>query len=160
MVAATLSKVMAEHGHAGTEPWATLAAEALAQAGYKRGGARAAVIDLLDRQGCALSAIEIEAALNDEGARTVARASVYRILEELETLGLVVRLELGQGVARFEPARPEGHHHHMVCDRCGDVIPFEDPGLERSIARLAKSTSFEVAEHDVVLRGACSDCRT
>jgi len=144
------------HTHA---PWAGHATEELARAGYRRGGARAAVIELLDGQGCALSAFEIEAALADAGARTVGRASVYRILEELEALGLVTRLDLGQGLARFEPARSEGHHHHMICRRCGDVLPFEDAGLERSIERLSRHSSFAVDDHDVVLRGVCVACR-
>jgi Fur family transcriptional regulator, ferric uptake regulator len=138
--------------------WAENAARALSTAGYRRGGARAAMLDLLDRQRCALSAVEIEEALRKSGERGVARASVYRILEELEELRLVTRVDVGQGLARFEAAREEGHHHHMVCDACGQVIPFEDPDLERSIQRLAKRVTFTVAEHDVVLHGACSDC--
>ncbi|MGI8624515.1 MAG: Fur family transcriptional regulator [Solirubrobacteraceae bacterium] len=140
--------------------WADRAADALARAGYRRGGARAAVIGLLDEQGCALSAFEIEAALAERGARPVARASVYRILEELEALRLVTRLELGRGLARFEPARAEDHHHHMICDACGDVSPFEDAGLERAIERLGGNVEFSVAEHDVTLRGTCRDCRS
>jgi Fur family ferric uptake transcriptional regulator len=150
------------HDHAATEGWAVHATEALAGAGYRRGGARAALIGLLDVQRCALSAAEIEEALRggggDGGGRPVARASIYRILEELEGLKLVTRVEVGQGLARFEAAREEGHHHHMVCDDCGTVIPFEDPELERSIQRLAQRVTFTVAEHDVVLHGACADC--
>jgi Fur family ferric uptake transcriptional regulator len=139
--------------------WAGRASEALSEAGYRRGGARAALIDLLDQQHCALSAAEIEHALRLRGGRGVARASVYRILEELEELRLVARVEVGQGLARFEAAREEGHHHHMVCDACGQIIPFEDPELERSIQRLAARATFEVAEHDVVLHGACAECK-
>ncbi len=142
-----------------TVDWAGHAAEALGRAGYRRGGARAAVVELLDQQGCALSAFEIEAALADRGSRPVARASVYRILEELEALHLITRLELGQGLARFEPARPGAHHHHMICNRCGDVLAFSDLGLERSIERLNRTIDFAVSEHDVVLRGVCKDCR-
>lgn len=138
--------------------WATQAADTLHEAGYRRGGARAAVIDLLDAQGCALSAAEIETQLNERGARTVARASVYRILEELESLGLVLRLDLGGSLARFEPVRSGGHHHHMICDDCGDVFPFEDSGLERSIERVSRTVAFKVATHDVVLHGRCGDC--
>jgi Fur family ferric uptake transcriptional regulator len=147
-----------KHDHSG---WAAAATEALAGAGYRRGGARAAVIGLLDEQRCALSAAEIEDALRHPTAsrRGVARASVYRILEELEALRLVTRVEVGQGLARFEAAREEGHHHHMVCDDCGRVIPFEDPELERSITRLARRVTFAVAEHDVVLHGACAECQ-
>jgi Fur family ferric uptake transcriptional regulator len=146
------------HDHAAA-PWADRATEALAGAGYRRGGARAALIALLDEQRCALSAAEIEHALRDRDGRAVARASIYRILEELETLRMITRVEVGQGLARFEAAREEGHHHHMVCDACGQVIPFEDPDLERAIQRLAKRVTFTVAEHDVVLHGACADCQ-
>ena len=88
----------------------------------------------------------------------MARASIYRILEELEALKLVTRVEVGQGLARFEAARPEGHHHHMVCDACGDVIPFEDADLEKAIQRLARRVTFTVSEHDVVLHGSCAGC--
>lgn len=144
------------HTHA---PWAGHAASELARAGYRRGGARAAVIELLDGQGCALSAFEIEAALAAQGSRPVARASVYRILEELEALRLVTRLDLGQGLARFEPARADDHHHHMICHSCGEVLPFEDADLERAIDRLSRRSAFAVDEHDVVLRGTCGACR-
>jgi|tagenome__1003787_1003787.scaffolds.fasta_scaffold20360965_2 Fur family ferric uptake transcriptional regulator len=148
------------HDHGSAECWAQRATDALVDAGYRRGGARAALIDLLDVQRCALSAAEIEDALREDpsGGRAVARASIYRILEELEQLKLVTRVEVGQGLARFEAARPDGHHHHMVCDACGQVIPFEDPELERSIQKLARRVTFTVAEHDVVLHGACADC--
>jgi Fur family ferric uptake transcriptional regulator len=141
------------------EPWGQRATRALADAGYRRGGARAAVVELLDAQQCALSAVEIEEALRAHGGRAVARASIYRILEELERLRLVARIEVGQGLARFEAVRHEEHHHHMVCDRCGDVIPFADDELERTIRRLTRKVAFDVAEHDVVLHGACADCR-
>jgi len=148
-----------DHGCAAGACWAQRATEALGAAGYRRGGARASLIALLDEQRCALSAAEIEETLGAaDGGRPVARASIYRILEELEGLKLVTRVEVGHGLARFEAHRSEGHHHHMVCDACGDVIPFEDPDLERSIQRLAQRLTFAVAEHDVVLHGSCAAC--
>ena len=70
------------------QSWAEHAERRLAEAGFRRGGARAAVIALLDRQACALSAYEIEDELRADG-RGVARASVYRVLDELVGLGLV-----------------------------------------------------------------------
>jgi Fur family ferric uptake transcriptional regulator len=139
--------------------WADLAGEKLAEAGYRRGGARQAIVDLLARQPCALSALDIEDALRSS-QRRVARASVYRVLDELERLRLIQRLELGQGITRYEALHPEGrhHHHHLVCDACGEVIPFEDEELERTIHRVADRVAFDVAEHEIVLHGACSDC--
>jgi Fur family ferric uptake transcriptional regulator len=161
-----MDPVKAQHGHDHAHPcadgecWAERATEALAAAGYRRGGARASLIELLDDQRGALSAAEMEESLAAAGgsSRPVARASIYRILEELEALKLVTRVEVGQGLARFEAHRSEGHHHHMVCDACGVVIPFEDDELERSIQRLAQKVTFTVAEHDVVLHGSCAEC--
>ena len=146
------------HVHSTASHWAERASRELADAGYRRGGARAAVVDLLAAQGCGLSAFEIEAKLEASEGRSVARASVYRVLEELESLALVTRLDLGQGLARFEPAHPDHHHHHMVCDVCGDVLPFEDSGLERAIQRLGRASAFTVSDHEVTLRGTCASC--
>lgn len=152
----------AAHPHpapgSGDHPWAEQAAGRLADAGYRRGGARQAVIDLLAAQPCALSAQEIEDALRGS-AREVARASVYRVLDELEQLKLVTRIEVGQGTTRYEPHHRDHHHHHLVCDDCGEVIPFEDEELERTIDRVAGRVAFDVAEHDIVLHGSCGDCR-
>ncbi len=145
-------------GHAhDDEDWAQRAAEHLAAAGYRRGGARQAVVDLLAAQPCALSAQEIEAALRGS-AREVARASVYRVLDELEQLGLVSRIEVGQGTTRYEPQHLHTHHHHLVCSACGELIPFEDDELERTIARVARRVAFDVTEHDIVLHGTCAEC--
>ena len=131
----------------------------LASAGYRRGGARNAVVELLERQRCALTAQEIDDRLRAEGGG-VGRASVYRILELLTELRLVQRIDVGQGVARYERHQPDGdHHHHLVCDRCGRVAPFEDPALEQAIERVSRRLSFAVDDHDVVLHGACGDCR-
>ena len=138
--------------------WASSAERALSDAGYRRGGARGAILELLDEQTCALSAVEIERALLQRG-REVSRASVYRVMEELEAIALVQRVEIGQGIVRYEPVRHgAGHHHHLVCDRCGRLQPFTDDGLERAIRRASERLPVEVSEHEIVLRGACETC--
>src|ERR1022692_1597096 len=104
--------------HAVSDSWVERAEATLAAAGHKRGGARRAVLDLLDGQRCALTAVEIEDALRGE-SRRVSRASVYRILDELERLRLVQRVETGQAMVRYERVcGHEEHHHHLVCDEC------------------------------------------
>jgi Fur family ferric uptake transcriptional regulator len=141
--------------------WYDRASRALADAGYRRGGARLAVLQLLDNQPCALSAVEIEGAIRhqSQAPRTASRASVYRILDELTALGLVARLDVGQGIVRFEAVREgTGHHHHLICDHCGTLTPFTDEELERTIRQVAQRVPLNVAEHEVVLHGACSDC--
>ncbi len=94
-----------------------------------------------------------------ERGREVGIASVYRALDTLAGLGLIQRLELGDGTARYEAVAPSGeHHHHLVCVDCGLVEPFDDDGLEQAISALSKRASFAVREHEVVLRGRCAAC--
>ena len=139
--------------------WVEHALSELGRAGYRRGGARTAVVEVLGRHSCARTALEIDDELRAEDRR-VGRASVYRALEQLDGLGLVTKVDVGHGTARYEPVRPGGHHHHhIVCDDCGNVLPFEDPELERSIDRLSRRLDFAVAEHDVVLHGSCGCTR-
>lgn len=151
----------ADHGP--DTDWGEHARAVLAHAGHNRGAARDRLIDVLADQDCALSALEIEAVLRRDppGQRPVGRASIYRVLELLYTHDLINRLEVGDGIARYEPADPTGehHHHHLVCDQCGKLVPFEDPALERSIDQLSARLGFRTAEHEVTLHGDCPDCR-
>jgi Fur family transcriptional regulator, ferric uptake regulator len=141
--------------------WLTQAEATLAAAGRKKGGARRAILELLGAESCALTAIEIEDALRAEPSRQVSRASVYRILDELEGLGLVQRVDIGQPRVRYERVcEREDHHHHLVCDACGVVMPFSDPALERAISSLSERVPLAVSEHEIVLHGSCRDCRT
>jgi Fur family ferric uptake transcriptional regulator len=138
--------------------WSEHALSSLADAGYRRGGARRELITLMGEQQCALSALELEAALAT-GGRRVSRASIYRILEELEQVHAVQRVDIGAGISRYEPIRQgRGHHHHLVCEQCGRIEPFSDEGLERAITRLSERVPLKVSEHEVLLRGACTDC--
>ncbi|HXB17042.1 MAG TPA: transcriptional repressor [Solirubrobacteraceae bacterium] len=141
-----------------TGTWAQHAQDVLSQSGHRSGQARGALLELLDAQPCALSALEIEDALR-ASRRPVARASIYRILDELERLHLVQRVEVGHEMARYEPLRAgHGHHHHLVCENCGTVEPFTDERLEQEMRRLSERLPMQVAEHEVVLRGACKTC--
>jgi Fur family transcriptional regulator, ferric uptake regulator len=134
--------------------WTKLATEALSKAGFRSGGGRRQVLELLGSEGCALTALEIDRRLPGVG-----RATVYRALEQLESLGLVQRVDLGGEAAGYERLDPEGHHHHhIVCERCGRVVAFEDEGLERAIVALGKRPDFQVSSHEVTLRGRCSTC--
>ena len=139
--------------------WVQSAEARLAAAGRKRGGARRALLELLDGEECALTALELEEALRERSSRRVSRASVYRILDELERLGLVQRVETGQAMVRYERVcEHEEHHHHLVCDECGVVMPFSDPELERAISSLSERVPLAVSEHEIVIHGACRDC--
>jgi Fur family transcriptional regulator, ferric uptake regulator len=135
------------------DDWAEHALRTLAKAGYRSSEPRQIVIETMAGQGCSLTAREIA-----EGS-SVGLASIYRTLDLLDRTGLAKRFEIGEGSARYEPAYPSGeHHHHIVCDSCGNVVPFEDDGLEQAIERLAGRVEFAVNAHDVTLHGECPAC--
>ena len=141
------------------DSWREHTERSLREAGFRAGGARAAVLDLISGQDCCASAQEIHESLRGRG-RSVGIASVYRVLEVLSDLRLVQRVDVGDGITRFERASPGGdHHHHVVCEDCGKVEPFSDPSLERAIASASGRLGYNVDAHEVVLRGECGDCR-
>ena len=134
--------------------WAEYALSELDAAGYRRGGSRRRVIDFLGTRDCAVTALEIDRELDRVG-----RASVYRTLEQLEDLGLVQRVELGRDSTAYERVDPTGHHHHhLVCNRCGRVLPFEDPRLEDAIHEVKAKEGFTIEGHEVTLWGTCGRC--
>jgi len=141
-----------------TSNWAETTIASLQAKGHRSGDARRAVVELLGRQQCCLTAQEIFDQLRSEGRR-VGIASVYRTLEQLSRDGYVQRIDIGAGTTRFEPIHADGeHHHHLVCDDCGKVEAFADDQLERALRKVEGRTGYSVAGHDVVLRGACRDC--
>ncbi|MGH2839972.1 MAG: Fur family transcriptional regulator [Solirubrobacteraceae bacterium] len=120
-------------------------------AGLRASAGRSAVVELLGRQSCLLSAQDISDQLRADGSRG-STATVYRALETLHELGLVRRFD-ADGIARYEPVDPSGdHHHHIVLEDSGNVVPFEDAELERAIEGLGERLGMVVTSHDVILR--------
>jgi Fur family transcriptional regulator, ferric uptake regulator len=139
--------------------WVVHAQRELEREGYRLSAPRSAVVEALADLGCSVTAKEIADSLHRRG-QDIGVASIYRTLELLDNLRLTRRVDAAEGVARYEPLEPSGeHHHHIVCDVCGQVSPFEDPGLERAIERLAGRVDYAIDTHDVTLRGECPTCR-
>ena len=132
--------------------WLAHTDQVLRGAGLRASSGRAAVVALLGRQSCLLSAQEIADRLREQGSPG-STATIYRALETLHELGLVRRFDSGEGVARYEPVDPSGdHHHHVVLEDSGDVLPFADAELERAIEGLGDRLGITVTGHDVILR--------
>jgi Fur family ferric uptake transcriptional regulator len=140
--------------------WEERTHEALRAGGHRLGAARQAVVSVLADGDCCLTVPEIADAVRARG-RAVGIASVYRVVDLLTDKELVQKIDLGDGRSRYERAEAaeEHHHHHLVCSKCGRVEPFADEGLELALLRVERATGFAVASHDVLLRGACDDCR-
>jgi Fe2+ or Zn2+ uptake regulation protein len=88
---------------------------------------------------------------------TISLRTVYQTLHELAEMGEIAALDLGTGMARFDP-NVDGAHHHLVCRSCGKVrdlhVAFDGlevpPGAEQG---------YEVRSAEVVFRGLCEECR-
>ncbi len=88
----------------------------------------------------------------------VGLATVYRVLTQFETAGLLVRRHLGNDLATYELENGE-HHDHIVCVRCGKIEEFVDPEIENRQKAIAEKLGFELQGHSLSLYGLCAECR-
>ncbi|WP_033402704.1 ferric iron uptake transcriptional regulator [Endozoicomonas elysicola] len=96
-----------------------------------------------------LSAEDVYKALL-EAEEDVGLATVYRVLTQFESAGLVVRHNFDGGHSVFELSRGE-HHDHMVCMETGDVIEFIDDEIEKRQHAIAEKHGFEIVDHNLVI---------
>jgi Fur family ferric uptake transcriptional regulator len=85
-----------------------------------------------------------------EADEDVGLATVYRVLTQFESAGLVLRHNFEGGHAVFEMATDD-HHDHMVCAQSGKVIEFCDPIIERRQHEIAEEHGFELIDHSLTL---------
>lgn len=130
----------------------------LKRAGLKVTIPRMRVMEILDNNSDRhMSAEDVYRALIDSGD-DVGIATVYRVLTQFETAGLVVRHNFEGGHAVYELDNGT-HHDHIVCLACGKVTEFLDETIERKQRAIAEKAGFELADHSLVLYGTCKDCR-
>ncbi len=85
-------------------------------------------------------------------------STVYRILEWLESAGVVTRSDLGEGHVIYELAA-RGMHHHLVCDRCGTIIEVGDEILDPLRKLLLERYGFQAEIKHLAIHGLCDSCR-
>jgi Fe2+ or Zn2+ uptake regulation protein len=86
--------------------------------------------------------------------------TVYRIVEELAEIGLLARIDLGDRVARYAACRAHGtgHHHHIVCVKCGSVEAMPTCLFQRQVKALEQTTGFRITDHRLHVEGMCPNC--
>jgi Fur family ferric uptake transcriptional regulator len=81
-------------------------------------------------------------------------ATVYRVLTQFESAGLVTRHHFEGGTAVFE-INEGTHHDHIVCTDCGRVAEFQDEDIEDRQRAVATRLGFEITDHSLTLHGRC-----
>jgi Fur family ferric uptake transcriptional regulator len=131
----------------------------LRRAGLKNTQPRVKILEILasapDRH---MSAEDVYRRLLDLNER-LGLATVYRVLTQFESAGIVTRHHFEGGVAVFELNQGE-HHDHIVCIDCGRVEEFSDESIEERQRAVATRLGFEIADHSLTLHGRCvrADC--
>jgi Fur family ferric uptake transcriptional regulator len=91
-----------------------------------------------------------------EAKEDIGLATVYRVLTQFESAGLVERHHFEDGCSVFELNRG-GHHDHIICVSCGRVAEFVDETIEKRQKKIAREMGFEISEHQLTLYGRCTD---
>lgn len=93
-----------------------------------------------------------------EGGEDVGLATVYRVLTQFESAGLVSRHHFEGGHSVFE--LNEGKHHdHILCVKCGKVEEFMDEMIEERQRAIAKKAGFSMTDHSLYIYGICAACQ-
>ncbi len=122
----------------------------LKKAGLKVTLPRVKILEILESaKDHHMSAEDVYKTLLDAGD-DVGLATVYRVLTQFETAGLVERHNFESGHAVFELSGDD-HHDHMVCTKTGKVIEFFDPVIEQRQKEIAKEHGFEIVDHSLTL---------
>jgi Fur family ferric uptake transcriptional regulator len=132
--------------------------ERLRDQAHKITGPRQAILKVLGRQAHPLSNKEIHAALPGNECDL---ATVYRSLHLLESMKIVKRFDLGDGVARFEllGEGDEGHHHHLICTGCGRVVEIDECFTRELEEKIAARNGFKAVSHKLEFFGVCPRCQ-
>ncbi|HEC29659.1 MAG TPA: ferric iron uptake transcriptional regulator [Gammaproteobacteria bacterium] len=93
-----------------------------------------------------------------ETGEEIGLATVYRVLTQFETAGLVTRHHFDSGHSVFE-MNQGGHHDHIVCVMCGRVDEFIDDTIEKLQYEIAEKAGYEMTDHSLYIYGICQDCR-
>jgi len=125
-------------------------AQDLKKAGLKATLPRLRVLEILeDSRQKHMSAEDVYKSLLDAG-EDVGLATVYRVLTQFESAGLVIRHNFDSGHSVFEIDRG-GHHDHMVCLKTGKVIEFQNEEIEKLQKKIADEHGFDLQDHSLVL---------
>lgn len=133
----------------------------LKKAGLRATSPRIKILQIFEKQKLSpnqrhMSAEDIYRALL-EAKEEVGLATVYRVLTQFESAGLLIRhnFEGGQSLYELDDGK---HHDHLVCLKCGNLDEFVDDVIESQQHKVAESKGFKMTDHTLTIYGICADC--
>lgn len=134
-------------------------AKRLRDAGHKLTSARLTVLRVIENAGGHLTSTEIlnQVTLVDA---SIGRASVFRSLELFTRLSIIRPTFIESSMSPTYVLLPDGHHHHIICTNCNQVIEFENCGLNKLAQELERSLNVQLSGHLLEFYGLCADCKT
>ncbi len=129
----------------------------LSRRGYRLTPQRLMILDAVDRADDHISADDIYTQVCDQYPN-LNISTVYRTLELLKDLELVTETDLGDGRVRYHSIK-KGHHHHLVCHKCGKIIDLDESVLSHLKETLSRDYGFDAELRHMAIFGLCKDCR-
>lgn len=130
----------------------------LAGQGLKSTDQRDKILKIFIEAGRHLSAEELYAQVK-KAHPGIGYATVYRTLKLFSEAGLAEERRFEDGFTRYEYKASDGHHNHLICTQCGEIIEFENERIEELQQDVAKRNRFEVQSHKLEIYGRCGNCR-
>jgi Fur family ferric uptake transcriptional regulator len=128
----------------------------LKEKGLKLTPQRRLIVDILHETDQHLTSEEIIAHVQSK-MPGVHKSTIYRTLELLEEAGCVFKSEMGDQFIYHHAE--EGHHHHLVCSKCGKTVDCDEDLLVPVEHSLADRYGFHVGFKHVVMSGICGQCK-
>ena len=133
----------------------------LYERGYKMTPQRKEILQIFVDHPEHLSAEDVYKFLREKDSE-IGLATVYRALDLLSKLGILVQIDFGDGCARYElnTADPNvHHHHHLICRKCKKVIEFDEDLLDELEEVISRKSGFKILNHEVKFFGYCKECQ-
>ena len=135
----------------------TPGAEQLVDAGLRPTRQRLAVLSAVARERRPVTAQELHVRLHGKRGGP-GLATVYRTLGRLAEAGVLRRFPLAEGETAYRLCEP-GHHHHLICERCGVVTEIASCEVEDWAAEVARKRGFSPTSHQAEIFGICDRCQ-
>ncbi len=114
------------------------------------------LVEFVFRKHSHFDAEQLVEELHKEG-KLASRATVYRTLTKLVDAGLLRKIEMGQRTI-FDHDYGYPWHEHFVCERCHEIVEFQNEAIENLLKEVASQHGFRAVGHTLIVRGTCANC--